>query len=117
MLNSPLLDWGEGGVNEMLLDSLDERLLIPGEHPVLTHADRGDGVVEIRYLDRYYAAPVEDVLIMPMNNTSSENLATWIGREVRRLLQAQFGQVETRRLRVAVEETSGQRGVYRYSDS
>lgn len=100
-----------------LLDSLDERFLIPGEHPVLTHADRGDGVVEIRYLDRYYAAPVEDVLIMPMNNTSSENLATWIGREVRRLLQAQFGQVETRRLRVAVEETSGQRGVYRYSDA
>ena len=99
-----------------LLDSLDERFLIPGEHPVLTHSVRGDGVVEIRYGDRYYAAPVEDVLVMPMNNTSSENLATWIGREVRRLLEERFGEVETRRLRVAVEETSGQRGVYRFSD-
>jgi len=100
-----------------LLDSLDERFLIPGEHPVLTHSVRGDGVVEIRYGDRYYAAPIEDVLVMPMNNTSSENLATWIGREVKRLLKERFGEVETRRLRVAVEETSGQRGVYRYSDA
>jgi len=99
-----------------LLDSLDERFLIPGEHPVLECSYRDDGVCEIRYLDRYYAAPREDVLVMPMNNTSSENLATWIGREVQRLLRERFGEVETRELRVAVEETSGQRGVYRYTD-
>ena len=99
-----------------LLDSLDERFLIPGEHPVLTHSVREDGICEIRYLDRYYAAPAEDVLVMPMNNTSSENLASWIGREVLRLLTERFGEVKTRELRVAVEETSGQRGVYRYRD-
>jgi len=99
-----------------LLDSLDERFLIPGEHPVLTHSVREDDVCEIRYLDRYYAAPAEDVLVMPMNNTSSENLASWIGREVLRLLTERFGEVKTRELRVAVEETSGQRGVYRYRD-
>ena len=99
-----------------LLDSLDERFLIPGEHPVLTHSVREDDVCEIRYLDRYYAAPAEDVLVMPMNNTSSENLASWIGREVLSLLTKRFGEVKTRELRVAVEETSGQRGVYRYRD-
>ena len=99
-----------------LLDSLDERFLIPGEHPVLTYSVREDDVMEIRYLDRYYAAPAEDVLVMPMNNTSSENLASWIGREIMRLLTERFGDVKTRVLRVAVEETSGQRGVYRYND-
>ena len=99
-----------------LLDSLDERFLIPGEHPVLTYSIREDDVCEIRYLDRYYAAPIEDVLVLPMNNTSSENLASWIGREVLRLLTERFGEVQTRELRVAVEETSGQRGVYRYKD-
>ena len=99
-----------------LLDSLDERFLIPGEHPVLTYSLREDDVCEIRYLDRYYAAPTEDVLVLPMNNTSSENLASWIGREVLRLLTERFGEVQTRELRVAVEETSGQRGVYRYKD-
>lgn len=99
-----------------LLDSLDERFLIPGEHPVLTYSIREDDVCEIRYLDRYYAAPTEDVLVLPMNNTSSENLASWIGREVLRLLTERFGEVQTRELRVAVEETSGQRGVYRYKD-
>ena len=95
-----------------LLDSLDERFLIPGEHPVLEHSVREDGVCEIRHGESYYAAPAEDVLVLPMNNTSSENLATWIGREIKRLLVEQFGDVEMRRLRVAVEETSGQRGVY-----
>jgi len=99
-----------------LLDSLDEHFLIPGEHPALTHSVRDDGVCEIRYGGRYYAAPAEDVLVMPMNNTSSENLATWIGREIKKLLTQRFGEVETRRLRVAVEETSGQRGVYLSSD-
>ena len=99
-----------------LLDSLDERFLIPGEHPVLTYSIREDDVCEVRYLDRYYAAPTEDVLVLPMNNTSSENLASWIGREVLRLLTERFGEVQTRELRVAVEETSGQRGVYRYKD-
>ena len=95
-----------------LLDSLDERFLIPGEHPVLEYSVREDGVCEIRHGESYYAAPAEDVLVLPMNNTSSENLATWIGREIKRLLVEQFGDVEMRRLRVAVEETSGQRGVY-----
>lgn len=95
-----------------LLDSLDERFLIPGEHPVLKYSVREDGVCEIRHGKSYYAAPAEDVLVLPMNNTSSENLATWIGREIKRLLVEQFGDVEMRRLRVAVEETSGQRGVY-----
>lgn len=95
-----------------LLDSLDERFLIPGEHPILTHSVREDGVCEIRHGESYYAAPVGDVLVLPMNNTSSENLATWIGREVLRLLGERFGEVETRELRVAVEETTGQRGVY-----
>ena len=50
----------------------------------------------------------------PINNTSSENLATWIGRELRERLRERFPQAPIQNLRVAVEETSGQRGIYRY---
>ena len=95
-----------------ICDRLDEHWLVPGEHPVLTWGRRADGIVEVRYKDRYYAAPSEDVLVLPINNTSSENLAAYFARELRRLLEERFEDLRVRSLRVAVEETSGQRGVY-----
>lgn len=97
-----------------MCDELDEHWLVPGEHPVLRHASRADGVVEVRYQERYYAAPAADVIVMPINNTSSENLATWFGRELVRRLALEFPDVFVNRLRVAVEETTGQKGVYRF---
>ncbi len=97
-----------------LCDELDEHWLVPGEHPVLRAAERADGIVEVRYLDRFYAAPREDVIVMPINNTSSENLASWFGRELRRRLAERFEDVEVIALRLAIEETSGQRGVYHF---
>ncbi len=98
-----------------LCDELDEHFLLPAEHPVLQHGVREDGVMEVRYLDRYYALPVEDVVVLPINNSSSENLATWFGRELMRRLRLRFEDVDFRALRVSVEETRGQRGVYHYS--
>ena len=98
-----------------LVDSLDEHWLVPGKHPVLRWNERDDGVVEVRYLERYYAAPRSDVIVMPINNTSSENLATWIGRELHQRLRARFPDLALHRLRLAVEETAGQSGVYLYT--
>jgi hypothetical protein len=69
----------------------------------------------VRYRDRYYAAPRADVVVLPINNTSSENLAGWVGRELRRRLGERFPEVVVRELRVGVEETLGQLGVYRYA--
>jgi 6-pyruvoyltetrahydropterin/6-carboxytetrahydropterin synthase len=97
-----------------ICDELDEHWLVPGQHPVLRHTLRADGIVEVRYLDRYYAAPREDVLVLPINNTSSENLATWFARELAARLARKFPDVTLSRLRVGVEETSGQKGVYSF---
>jgi 6-pyruvoyltetrahydropterin/6-carboxytetrahydropterin synthase len=97
-----------------LCRELDERWLVPGEHPVLTWAPVEGGAIEVRYQDKLYRAPAEDVLVLPINNTSSENLAGWIGRELRGRLAQRFADVEIRRLEVSVEETPGQSGVYRY---
>jgi len=98
-----------------ICDELDEHWLVPGLHPVLQHGLRADGIVEVRYLERYYAAPKEDVIVMPINNTSSENLATWFGHELQARLARRFPDVLVSRLRVAVEETSGQKGVYSFT--
>ena len=100
-----------------LVDELDEHWLVPGEHPELTVERLGDGRTEVRYRERHYLAPDEDVIIMPMNNLSAENLATWVGRELRRRLEERFPDLVIAVLRLAVEETSNQRGVYTYEAS
>ena len=97
-----------------LVDELDEHWLVPGEHPEVQLERREDGVLELRYRERYYAAPVEDVVVLPINNTSAENFASWLGRELMRRLSERFQDVVVQNLRLAVEETSGQRGVYYY---
>lgn len=101
-----------------LCDWLDEHWLLPGQHPELTVRDLPpeEGLaphVEVRYRERRYLAPKEDVIVLPVNNTSAENFATWIGRELVRRLTERFPDVAIRALEVKVEETAGQRGVYR----
>jgi 6-pyruvoyltetrahydropterin/6-carboxytetrahydropterin synthase len=97
-----------------ICDRLDEHWIVPGEHPVLRWSESG-GSIEVRYLERVYSVPREDVLVLPINNTSSENLATWFGRELLAELRGRFSELQVLSLRLAVEETSGQRGVYYFS--
>jgi 6-pyruvoyltetrahydropterin/6-carboxytetrahydropterin synthase len=98
-----------------LLDELDEHWLVPGEHPGLAVKRRGDGTTEVRFAQRYYAAPDEDVLVLPVNNISAENLATWVGQQLLLRLRQKFGEVRIVGLTCGVEETAGQRGVYAYT--
>ena len=97
-----------------LVDGLDEHWIVPGEHPRLQILPRPDGVTEVRYGELFYAAPTDDVIVLPINNTSSENLSAWVGRDLRRRLAQRFDDVDIARLVVSVEETSGQSGVYTY---
>jgi 6-pyruvoyltetrahydropterin/6-carboxytetrahydropterin synthase len=99
-----------------LVDELDEHWLVPGEHHELRAARLGDGTTEVLYRERIYRAPDEDVIILPMNNVSAENLATWVGRELQSRLGERFPELHVRMLRCSVEETPGQRGVYHYAD-
>ncbi len=97
-----------------LVDQLDERWLIPGEHRELTWNEREDGVVEVRYRERYYAAPKEDIRILPINNTSVENMAAWLGRQLKASIERNFPEVTIDQIMFAVEENPGQRGVWRF---
>jgi 6-pyruvoyltetrahydropterin/6-carboxytetrahydropterin synthase len=96
-----------------MVDELDEHWIVPGEHAEL-QVDEQDGSVEVRYRERLYRAPASDVIVLPINNTSAENLATFLGRDLVRRLGERFEDVRVDRLRLAVEETSGQRGVYSF---
>ena len=98
-----------------LLGTLNERLLLPGEHHELRVDEIEGDSVEVLYRERRYVIPKLDVLVLPINNTSTENLARWIGRQLLEILPREFEDVDLQQLRVAVEETRGQRGVYVYA--
>lgn len=98
-----------------LVDSLDEYWLIPDQHPELHWNDRGDGVIEVRYRELYYAAPKTDIVVLPIRNVSAEKLAMWVGRGLLERLGEEFPEVPLTSLWVAVEETSGQRGCWTHT--
>jgi 6-pyruvoyltetrahydropterin/6-carboxytetrahydropterin synthase len=98
-----------------LCDELDEHLLIPGEHPVLTAEVNGPHY-EIRYKDRFYLVPKDEVLILPISNSSAENLAAWFGRTLRGRMEQAWPQLHVKQMTVGVEETTGQRGNWTVRD-
>ena len=99
-----------------LCDFLDEHWLLPAEHPELKIEARDDGHTEVVYRGCRYLAPSDEVIVLPINNTSAENLSTWLGRELVSRISERFGKTQIQRLKLSVSETSGQWGVYRYSD-
>jgi 6-pyruvoyltetrahydropterin/6-carboxytetrahydropterin synthase len=98
-----------------LVGELDEHWLLPAEHAELRAERRADGTVEVRYRERYYAAPEKDVLLLPINNTSAENLSMLLARRLLERLRVRYPEVDVRALSLAVEEAPGQRGVYHYT--
>jgi 6-pyruvoyltetrahydropterin/6-carboxytetrahydropterin synthase len=99
-----------------LCDQLDEHWLVPGEHPELKITPRDDAHTEVVYREHHYLVPSEELIVLPINNASAENFATWLGRELRSRLADRHGETLIEGLEVSVSETPGQSGVYRYAD-
>lgn len=97
-----------------LVDELDEHLILPGRHPGLRIESLPGGATAVSYRDRRYQFPAEDALVLPVNNSSAENLSTYLGRELMSRLLRRFPDLAIERLELAVEETPGQRAVWRY---
>jgi 6-pyruvoyltetrahydropterin/6-carboxytetrahydropterin synthase len=95
-----------------LCDELDEHWLVPAQHPELKIQRGADGHTSVEYRGARYLAPSDEVIALPINNSSAENLACWFGRELMRRLSEKFPPTQVQRLRVWISETSGQRGVY-----
>ena len=93
-----------------LLDRLDEHFLIPGRNQLLTW-EEADGEITVRFDRRRYVVPVDEVVVLPITNTSSEELAAYISNELLHGLRDASPETRWSRIEVSVEETSGQRGL------
>ena len=87
-------------------DRLDHRMLLPQNNPRLTVSDDGANVV-VRYREKMYSFPREDVLLLPIPNTTAEMLAQWIGQQIANALHEQPAK-GLRAIEVEVEENFGQ---------
>ena len=93
-----------------LCAELDSKTLLP-ERSALVRVSAVDGGREVRYGERLYRLPERDVRLLPIRNTSIEELAQWFWRELRPALA---GSAATA-MSIEVEETAGQSCVYNAS--
>lgn len=93
---------------QALVHELDHRVLLPDRHPMIqVEISSDEREVTARFESRRWVVPREDCVILPIENTTAELIASWIGLSLieRLKLNQQHG---LRRLRISVEENFGQ---------
>ncbi len=93
-------------------DTLDHRVLLPRHSPLIAVEEQEDGVVA-RVGPRWYRFPREDVVVLPLSNTTAEELARYLCGLLRADLAARDDAAHLLTIEVEVEETFGQSAVYR----
>jgi 6-pyruvoyltetrahydropterin/6-carboxytetrahydropterin synthase len=91
---------------QKIVDGIDHRVLLPTEHPkIRVHVGATD--VEATFENRRWVFPREDCVLLPIENTTAELIALWIGGQLRdQLNRTPNHALES--LRVEVEENFGQ---------
>lgn len=92
-------------------DSLDHKLLLPGENLALEFHTQDKNYVVKTPDNSTFSFPIQDVLILPIKNTSAERLAIYINAEIRKLTKERFN-FAFKTLEIEVEETPGQSAIY-----
>jgi 6-pyruvoyltetrahydropterin/6-carboxytetrahydropterin synthase len=97
-----------------ICDSLDHRLLLPTGNPLVA-IEHTSGAYHVRSAGKTYVFPEEDVVQLPITNTTAEMLAQWIGGELNARLAGTDGfRPGLTALEVEVEESFGQRAFCRW---
>ena len=91
-----------------IVDELDHKFLLQMERSLLNIAFAADNYT-VAFAGRTYQFPASDVAPLPIDNTTAERLAEYIGKQLMRALQAS-GTNLISQLRIGVEEMPGQTG-------
>jgi len=84
-------------------DEWDEHVLLPAKHPDMKITTKKPSL-EVRFRERFYVFPLDEVVLLPITNTSVEQLSRIFAQNLLNELQ-KYG---VSRIRVRVEETRGQ---------
>lgn len=96
-----------------ICDRLDHRTLLPTGNPHFAITADADAYI-IRYKHKTYVLPREDVVHLPVPNTTSECLSRWVAEQLITDLKSQGHSLAgLRAVEVEIEETIGQRAFCR----
>ncbi len=96
----------------LITDELDHRMMLPTRNSLIQVTDGPRGI-QVTYRDREWLFPRSDCVLLPIENTTAELLARYIGQRLREDLKQQYRFVPTV-LRVEVEENIGQSATYEW---
>jgi 6-pyruvoyltetrahydropterin/6-carboxytetrahydropterin synthase len=98
-----------------ITDELDHRMMVATRN-ALIHVEEGPKNVHVRYRDREWLFPRDDCVLLPIENTTAELLARYIGQRLLDVIAAKHGK-HPQILRVEVEESFGQSALYEIRSS
>jgi 6-pyruvoyltetrahydropterin/6-carboxytetrahydropterin synthase len=91
-----------------LAKKLDHHVLLPKKHPLILVDEHADEVT-VRFREKRWVFPREDCMLLPIINTTAEEIAWWIAMELRKKLYPEIGP-RLSHLEVSVDENHGQWG-------
>jgi 6-pyruvoyltetrahydropterin/6-carboxytetrahydropterin synthase len=94
-----------------LVKQLDHHMLLPTMHPMI-HVDEQIDEVTVRFRKKRWVFPREDCMLLPITNTTAEEIAWWIATQLKKKLYSQIGP-RLSMLEVGVDENHGQWGTCR----
>lgn len=95
-----------------ICDSLNHKFILAAENPKLT-VKREGGQYNISFKTKNYSFPIEDVVALPIPNTTAEMLSRYICETLRDVLAGKGYLSNADSIEVGVEETEGQMASYK----
>lgn len=91
-----------------IVKRLDHHVLLPTTHPLIqVHEEPQE--VTVRFREKRWIFPREDCMLMPVSNTTAEEIAQYVAVEIHRALRPQVGdRIES--LEIGIDENHGQWG-------
>src|SRR5271168_4351012 len=75
---------------KLITDELDHRMMLPTRNEFIKLTEEGRSM-RVRYRDREWLFPRDECVLLPIENTTAELLARYIGQRLRDDLAKQFG--------------------------
>lgn len=95
-----------------ITDRLDHHMMLPTLNPLISVEEKAQSV-RVTYRDREWVFPRDDCVLLPIENTTAELLARYVGQQLLEQLQKRH-KYSPLVLRVSIEEGIGQFATYEW---
>jgi 6-pyruvoyltetrahydropterin/6-carboxytetrahydropterin synthase len=99
-------------LSRALTDELDHRMMLPTRNALIRVEPTPRGL-HVRYRDREWLFPTDDCVLLPIENTTAELLARYLGQRLLDVLEREY-RFRPDVLRVEVEESPGQSATFEW---